>query len=559
MKQFPDQGAPFSARVYFFGIEEIRAILKAHLQKYYMAAGFEKDETDEDDKKDDQVQNYNDIRTVLDTFMALFSGHEEFQNDDQARAYLKEARDQNIGDIVEQLASYADDVLSMHLAGNNFVRVEASTPEELLYLLQPYTYTLGGEDALGASMPWQLVSVIDFGLDVPLLNEGIVFVDSPCLSDGHSTRAENAARYHKTCTHKVTVAEIRRAKDDKALRENLALGYTTRGSGNTILVLTRGDSIDPDPEVSGTPLEKRSEQNFRDQIKQINARRQPLNVQRQKMRREDRFEHDEKIRQLNNEMQHKMDELDALRIQMCHRSIIEPVQKQYRDLTGDPKPLAVFCVGNEAYKQHVAGFSARDKPIIDVKQTNIPALRHRLFLLPAEGKLNDALHLATTQLPSLINSFELFCAKTHMARKNEIEAIILQPAEDIRVNARNLMTTLRGHVKQQILNPMKFDETKWAQEARVLCRTWASLHAKDHLQVLKRYGIKKGSRRAGPDVNWNAELASIHKDRLEEYFRNLHTALLPQEEDFKAKIGKLFDDTKKEIRGMLAALLTSML
>jgi hypothetical protein len=550
MKQFPDQSAPYAARVHFFSIEEIRAILKALLQKYYFAAGLDKEDSDDDEEKDDQVQSYNDMRTVLDTLMALYSGREDFETEERAKAYLRDSKDEDLDGIVEQLVSDADDVLADHLQGQNFVAVNASTPEELLFYLQPYTYTLGGDDGRGLSSPWPLVSVIDFGLDVPLLNEGIIFVDSPGLSDANSTRAENAALYHKQCTHKITVAEIRRAKDDKALRDNLALGYRTRGSGNTILVLTRGDSIDSDTEVAGTWAEKKRENTLREQIQELNTRRKQLNIQRQRMKREDRFGHDEQIRSLNAEMQESMNELDGLKITMRNRSVIEAVQRQYKDLTGDPKPLAGFVVGNEAYKQHVAGFTAQDKPILSVKETGIPSLRHRIFLLPAEGKLNDALHLAITQHPSLINSFELYCAKTHMARKNEIEAIILQPKEYVRVHAKNTLEKLRLLVKQQILSPMKIDEAKWAQEARNLCRTWAMRHAKDHLQIMKKSGFKKGSKKAGPDVNWNAELVAILKQRIEEYFRNFHMAFLPQEDEFKSNVGRVFDNTKKSIRGM---------
>ena len=90
-----------------------------------------------------------------------------------------------------------------------------------------------------------------------LPDEGIILVDSPGLSDANSTRVENAARYHKEYTHKITVAEIRQAKNDELLRDNLALGYTSRGSGNIILALPGGDKVDSDTDVSGSILKKR--------------------------------------------------------------------------------------------------------------------------------------------------------------------------------------------------------------------------------------------------------------------------------------------------------------
>lgn len=548
MKKFPDQKAPFAARVYFFSIEEIRDILRSLMVKYYQACRRDKDAANEEEDNEDSVENFSDMRTVLDTFMALFSEQDGFETEDRAKGFLKDAGSDNDEDTLEKLVTYAEETVYKHTDGQDFVSVNASTPEDLLFYLQPYTFTLGGEDGQGMSAPWPLVSVIDFGLEHPLLNEGIVFVDSPGLSDANSTRAANAKSHHRKCTHKITVAEIGRAKDDKALRENLSLGFRTRGSGNTILVLTHGDSIDSDTDVTGNPLEKRREQILKDEIKALKLDKSKLNQRRQRMSREERVETETEMKTLSIATEKKLDELDALRIDMRNRSVIYAIQKQYKDLTGDPKPLSAFVVGNEAYKQHVAGFSVKTKPILTVVQTGIPSLRQRLFMLPSEGKLNDALHLATTHLPSLVNSFELYCAKTHMSRKSEIEAIILQPKEDIRQAIRNSADKLKLDVQQYILTPMRYDEREWIKGARVLCRGWNIT-----LYMLKRNGHRKGRKKLDPDMSWNGELNTIRRGAMEDYFGQLQNAVIPHFDEVKRKFYSMLYTSKSKIRSKTTA------
>ena len=123
--------------------------------------------------------------------------------------------------------------------------------------MQPFTYRVGGIDGAGIIAPWPLVCKIDFGLDHPLLKEGVIFVDSPRLSDTNTARSRNAINQHRQWTHIISVAHVGRAEDDLTLRKVLESGYRTRGSGETMHVLTRGDSIDAGTEVIGAPSEKK--------------------------------------------------------------------------------------------------------------------------------------------------------------------------------------------------------------------------------------------------------------------------------------------------------------
>jgi hypothetical protein len=143
------------------------------LTKYYHVATQNRNDDDEAETKEHRVENYTDIRTVLDTFRALFCDLEEFETEEKAQEYLDCNGSESNEGALEKLAAYAQGVISDHLNGQYHVSVDASTVEELLFKLQPYPYSLSGEEGQTSSSPWPLVSVIDFGLEHPLLNEGI--------------------------------------------------------------------------------------------------------------------------------------------------------------------------------------------------------------------------------------------------------------------------------------------------------------------------------------------------------------------------------------------------
>jgi len=425
---FPEQSSPFAAKVRFFSREEIRNILEGLLAKYYRAADTsDNDEEGDDDEDATKVESYSDMRDAITAFMALLCNQEEFETEEKAHATLKATKTEEHATLLDQMTEWADDIVQARLGGEAFVLVEDSTPDDLLWQLQPYTYQIGGLEGQGMIAPWPLVSAIDFGLDHPLLNEGIVFVDSPGLSDANSSRSRNAIVNHRECTHKIAVAEIGRAEADAGLRKNLQSGSRTRGSGHMLLVLTHGDSIDPATEVSGTPIEKKRVARLDKTLKELRLQKQQKSQELSKARADDRDDIGEVIRSIASDMKKITAERDCCRLEMRNRKVVTKMQEIYKGLTSDPRPLAAFAVGNEVYQQYHTGFAAEDKPMMSVKQTNIPALRHKLYTMPIEGRLNDTMHLAETQLPNLVNTIELYCAELHLARKGEIEAMVLAP------------------------------------------------------------------------------------------------------------------------------------
>jgi hypothetical protein len=548
MKMFDSQKSPFAAKVYFFTPQEIRGILSALLAKYYRAANKEDKDDEDDNQQGSKVESFGEMRDTLTAFTALFCDQEQFESEDSASNYLQQAKSENDQKILEELVGWAVDVVNRFLEGNDFVIIEKSTPEELLWALQPYTYQVGGMDGEGEVSPWPLVSVINFGLDHPLLNEGVVFVDSPGLSDANAVRSRNAIKHHRKCTHKIVVAEIGRAEADANVRKNLELSHRTRGSGNTLLVLTHGDSIDPETEVTGTPGEKKRVAKLDADIKALRNQKQKKNQERQKLRQDDRDDIEEEIKSIGTDMRQKQAEKEFVKLGMRNRKVISKMQELYKKLTQDPKPLAAIAVGNKVYSQYQAGFSDDEKPYLSVKDTNIPTLRHRLYTMPVEGRYNDTLHFAEVQLPTLINSIELYCSQTHMNRKGEIELIVLEPKKQVREMVQTALDQCKEQAAEKILLPMKLKESDWIKPARKICAAWKVTY-KGKLALLRKEGHEKG-RQGRKDTNWNAELADVGRECLEGLFRKYQEDSTSWAFSLSASLGKLCSTTRDTLKRM---------
>lgn len=552
---FQDQSSPYAAKVRFFNKEEIRNTLGDLLVKYYRAVNKDIKEEDEDgdgEKGDStKVESFGDTKDTITTYIALFCEHPEFATEDAARSYLAQARSENDPRILDTLVEWASAVVEEYLNGKTALLIENSTPDGLLWDLQPFTYQLGGTEGEGLIEPWPLVSAIDFGLDHPLLNEGIVFVDSPGLSDSNSSRAKNAILSHRECTHKIIVTEIGRAEAADPVRKNLQAGSRTRGTSNMLLVLTRGDSIDPKTDVSGTPTEKRRIDKLETEINDLQAQKTEFGKQRRRARPEDRDDLVEEIHSLTSDIQRLTAEREGCRLDMRNRKVVSNMQKLYKSLTSDPKQLATFAVGNQAYQQHVAGFSQDERPHMSVKQTNIPALRHKLYMMPIQGRLNDTMHLTETQLPNLVNTMELYCAQLHLARKSEIEAIVLAPKKLLPAMVHESFELLKTAVLEDILNPMKEGESEWIKRAKKCSRDWTEKF-KGQLHIFKGEGCKKATRgkNNGKPINWNYELLEIGGDSLEPIFDHFFrkVAASSWKKDLTSNLVNLIDNTRRDIR-----------
>lgn len=551
MKTFPDQHSTYAAKVYFYNKQEIKYILRSLLAKYWRAVIKREpsDEDDEADGNDDGGANFTDRSTVIETLRPLFSDKDEFESDEAAMEYLKTASCEFDEIILDELMGWAIEALDSHLHGDDCVRITASTADELLDSLQPFTHTL--EDTLGIDLcqPWPLVRQIDFGLDIPLLNDGAILVDSPGVSDANSTRAASAKKIHLKCGHRIYVTKVGRARDDRSIREAMCSSYHRRGAQNAILVLTHGDDIDGDTEVSGSPLAKKEEKRLSDEIKNMKDRRSKLNVKNKSATADERQAVVEERQQLENKQRDMSKELKILRLKMRNDQTKSGIQQKYKQITSDGRPLPIYVVANEAYAIHESGHFKKEATLLDVEGTGIPALRAQLYAMPAEGRLNDTLNRAERQLPLLINFFEAYCSRRHIERKSEIEDIVLRPTTELEALRVRTLEKVKEHAKRIVLDPMKAEEEQWVAKARNLCKVWAQKYARRNYELFKSYGYSAGRGKSYPATNWNKELIDINKSRLEDRLNNLCPALKIPFAEMCEEVKESLQKAKDSIRG----------
>lgn len=171
--------------------------------------------------------------------------------------------------------------------------------------------------------------------------------------------------------------------------------------------------------------------------------------------------------------------------------------------------------------------------------------------MPIQGKLNDTMHLAETQLPNLVTTMELYCAQLHLARRSEIKAMVLAPKQLLPGVVHDSFEALRIKVHEVIMTPIKEEESNWIRQARKLCHGWTEKF-NGQLAILKGEGSKKAQagKNNGKPVNWNYQLLDVGGDSLETFFddfcRKIDASAWPQ--NLTSSLVRLCDDARRNIK-----------
>ncbi|KXT17346.1 hypothetical protein AC579_3846 [Pseudocercospora musae] len=545
------QKRPFAADVFFFSTEEQHAIIRKMLADYYRVTKAEEDVSDHLRTNEEITEDFMTKQAAMDTFRSLFANQKEFVAQESAMEFLGMASAPDDEWILGKLYDWSNDAMA-DFSDYGYRRVEAATPQDLLRELSPYMFTQKTAAGDPVCSVWSVVSKIRFGLSNRLLANDITMVDLPGLSDANRTRAANAYRELQSCTHYMIVAPIGRSTDDKTIRSLMAEGYGSRGAGRTILVLTHADTIDPATEVYGSVKEMKQMEKLSAELQVLEAELTAVSKKIQSAKGTSKYQFYEVRDKVGSQISKLDRAYNELRIGIRSRTTSAKMQDLYFQLTGDVIPLQVFCVGNEAYRKHQAGYRMSVAPTLSVEGTNIPALRSHLFLAPAESKLNDARHMVDIQLPTLLKCFNLYCSKTHMARKAEIEAVVAAPQETAKTQAKELFTKFHQQLEKSILAAMVEKEGHWADDAVALCKDWAKKYSvHQYFQFLKQDGVRniKGGRgKPAERVSWNEELIVLSAAELRSRFDACIRDLPGFQKNVVSCLGKLVSDMAYSIR-----------
>lgn len=522
----PNQARPFAAEVYFFTQQQRYDIIKALVADYYRASPKDHDSSDGPKDTDQATDDVTTMQGVVTSFRALFSHRPEFCTVQKANEYLAQAECEDDEAIIEYLCDQSDRLMAEVLRGN-CVRYEADTPQSLLLAIESYQHTVEEQEDELVTSPWPFASHIKFGMDCNLL-EHVTLVDLPGLSDANKTRVANATAHLRTCTHYLIVAHIGRAKDDKFIRQHLSRGFATRGSGRVMLVLTHADSLDESAEIMMTRRGQESLDEVTAQKEDLEKRKLELLHKIKKLPKGmEKYGAMEARDAVTKQLQELSGRFQEVRIHMRSLNVSKQMMSLYKELTDDPLDLSVCCVGNAAYKKHQAGYSTDDPnpPMLSVSGTQIPMLRQHLYRAPTDGRLNEMRNQIMIQIPAILGSCELYVAKIHMARKDEIGRIVLEPQQLIHSVVDCVFEQLKADADKNILGQFRQDEFAWTTEAQKLCDGWAEKQSTaGHLALLKKDGVRKGTKRT-KGANWNSELVRINAAEIRQWFGDLGPSL----------------------------------
>ncbi|KAK5688137.1 hypothetical protein LTS10_000115 [Elasticomyces elasticus] len=179
----PNQRECFAAEILFFDQDERHAIIRALFAEYFRASPKDDDLVDDPKDGNQTVEDFAVMRTATLAFRALFNDHKEFATQASATQFMATALSEDDDTILDTLCEWADEKLEAALGAETCIRMEASSPQSLLWELAPFLYSVEEREGVPMVSLWPFVSHIRFGLDNPLLNTGVVLTDLPGLND----------------------------------------------------------------------------------------------------------------------------------------------------------------------------------------------------------------------------------------------------------------------------------------------------------------------------------------------------------------------------------------
>lgn len=428
----PKQSTPFRAEIEYYTETELESVITFLFKEAY-ASMPSSDTGSEVHEIDDEFDNRSiSAFTSIKTIHALFCDRPECASEEAITEFIREASSETDPNIIQKMLVWSNELLRKYVKADDglVTVVEHTTTQGLLQKLRDYTFNGVDEDEFAEVVvsPWPLIKKITFGLDCPMLNDGVILVDLPGVHDSNSTRRRTVAKALAECTHYLVVAQISRAQDDDTVTKYFGEGYTKKGSGRVISAITNSDRIDGDSRTGNAAQQKQMEEG-KEKILSITGELDLVRAKKRTATRQERFEIFEKEEELHRDLHDAEAAQVSYKIMIRNKKTVMSLRRTYRYLTGDQRALAIFCVSNKAYEQYQIGFDRTDRPVLALDDTEIPKLRRHLRLATGEGRFNDALFHYETQLPSLLTSFDIWCSKHHMKRRRELEDIVLEPKE----------------------------------------------------------------------------------------------------------------------------------
>ena len=255
------QVQPFHAEIELFNMEEIRKMMRDHLEAYYEYHVNRQDELSEDELKTAEL----DAGTALKVFQALFADRQEFQGEDRAQNFLRTAKSSSESAILSDFVVWIESLISLIGGEGGILHRSGDTTEDLTFELEtfvginPTIENENGETLEASPSLWPIVKIVRVGLQSHFLSQGLIIADLPgmlhhvgfCdgsnwsilvlgLSDTNRARVKTTKQYIKECAYCVLVAPIGRVITDDIVHQRLMEAFRRPGV-RKMLVTTKID------------------------------------------------------------------------------------------------------------------------------------------------------------------------------------------------------------------------------------------------------------------------------------------------------------------------------
>ncbi|KAG9895901.1 hypothetical protein KCV05_g17394, partial [Aureobasidium melanogenum] len=258
----PKQSTPFRAEIEYYSEAELEAVITFLFKEAYASLPSSRAGSE---ALDDEIENRNvSGLTAIKTIQALFCDRPECASEEAITGLLSEASGETDKNVIQKMVLWSRELIRKHAKQDDGLIsvIEHTTTQGLLQKLREYTFNGADEEEFAEPVvsPWPLIKKITFGLDSPMLNDGVILMDLPGVHDSNSTRRRTVGKALAACTHYLVVAQIDRAQDDDTVTKYFAEGHNKKGSGRVIAAITNSDRIDGDMRNGNAEQQKQMEE-----------------------------------------------------------------------------------------------------------------------------------------------------------------------------------------------------------------------------------------------------------------------------------------------------------
>ncbi|KAJ4983924.1 hypothetical protein SVAN01_10610 [Stagonosporopsis vannaccii] len=511
----------FEASVEFHSREACRDIVKSQVKNYFANRELG-DEADDEEVNEGRLS----AGTCTDLLRSLFMGQPEFQDQEHVEEFLEGYASADDPLLISKLMTWTEEILDKFMPDgncNDVAKLTAVTASEISESIQPFTMRVDFPSFEGTDIvccPWPLVKKVRVSLYSRILDQGTIIADLPGTSDKNRARVEAARRYLQQCDMTIVVNNIDRAIDDAALHNAINDSFRRRRSGNTIVVCTRSDDLNVTNKQSfrSTPAEEkaiceisRMDVDINKQLQQLGVRLNSPAVRRDQV---EKYKLMAKRERVEREKAALVRRRLGVRIAARNRHVKQGIIDQYRQDTKDLIPLAVFCVSNPIYMQHLGGnFLKKNPPDLTLEETEIPALRTHIFSKPSLGRFATLEHYCQSQISAFFNTITMSCSVSKIKRKKDLERTFQKMRAKIPDIIQEYATGFSEHDFERVYG----EELVLINRAKRKCDEWAKA---SYTAVLKHDG--NWGTKTVPPQEWNRGLLVSVQEYLNPIFEHIH-------------------------------------